>query len=194
MRRFKSTFIKNSVSMLLIALTIVVGIFIFTQYTNKKMNNIDIGGSFKLINQEGKPYLSESSDKKKVLYFGYTFCPDICPMDILKISRFIDQRPELIKNFDFIFITVDPERDNQSQMKNFMSNFNDYLIGLTGEIKEIDDVLSKYRIYVKRNKKVNDDNYLVDHSSLIFLINEKDEYITHFSPNDFEDKFLNFIN
>ena len=180
--------------MLLIALTIVVGIFIFTQYTNKKMNNIDIGGSFKLINQEGKPYLSESSDKKKVLYFGYTFCPDICPMDILKISRFIDQRPELIKNFDFIFITVDPERDNQNQMKNFMSNFNEHLIGLTGEIKDIDDVLSKYRIYVKRNKKVNDDNYLVDHSSLIFLINEKDEYITHFSPNDFEDKFLNFIN
>ncbi len=194
MRRFKSNFIKNSISMLLIALTIVVGIFIFTQYTNKKMNNIAIGGSFKLINQEGKQYLSELSDKKKVLYFGYTFCPDICPMDILKISRFIDQRPELTKNFDFIFITVDPERDNQSQMKNFMSNFNDYLIGLTGEIKEVNDVLSKYRIYVKRNKKVDDDNYLVDHSSLIFLINEKDEYITHFSPNDFEDKFLNFIN
>ena len=100
----------------------------------------------------------------------------------------VDQSPELIKNFDFIFITVDPERDNQSQMKNFMSNFNENLIGLTGETKEIDNVLSKYRIYVKRNKKGNE-NYLVDHSSLIFLINEKDEYITHFSPKDFEDKF-----
>ena len=104
----------------------------------------------------------------------------------------VDKNPELIKNFDFIFITVDPERDNQSQMKNFMSNFNKNLIGLTGEPKVIDNVLSKYRIYVKRNKKGND-NYLVDHSSLIFLINEKDEYITHFSPKDFEDKFPNYM-
>jgi len=133
-------------------------------------------------------------EKKKVLYFGYTFCPDVCPIDILRISRFVDQRPELIKNFDFIFITVDPERDDQIQMKNFMSNFNDNLIGLTGETKDIDNILSKYRVYVKRNKKVNNDNYLVDHSSLIFLINEKDEYISHFSPKDFDNKFPDYIN
>ena len=194
MARFKSLFIKNSISMLVIVVTIFVGIFIITQYKNKKGNNIEIGGSFKLIDQKGEQYLSELSGKKKIIYFGYTFCPDVCPIDILKISRLVDQKPELIKDFDFIFITVDPERDDQSQMKNFMSNFNDKLIGLTGETKDIDNVLSKYRIYVKRNKKIGDDNYLVDHSSLIFLINEKDEYISHFSPNDFEDRFSSFIN
>ena len=192
MRKFKSHFIKNSISMLVIIITIFIGIYIVTQYKNKKINNVSIGGSFKLIDQKGEPYLSELRSKKKVLYFGYTFCPDVCPIDILKISRLVDQNPELVKNFDFIFITVDPERDDQSQMKNFMSNFNENLIGLTGEKKVIDNVLSKYRIYVKRNKKGND-NYLVDHSSLIFLINEKDEYITHFSPKDFEDKFPNYI-
>ncbi|MFL2662455.1 MAG: SCO family protein [Alphaproteobacteria bacterium] len=194
MARFKSLFIKNSISMLVIVVTIFVGIFIITQYKNKKGNNIEIGGSFKLIDQKGEQYLSELSGKKKIIYFGYTFCPDVCPIDILKISRLVDQKPELIKDFDFIFITVDPERDDQSQMKNFMSNFNDKLIGLTGETKDIDNVLSKFRIYVKRNKKIGDDNYLVDHSSLIFLINEKDEYISHFSPNDFEDRFSSFIN
>lgn len=194
MTRFKSLFIKNSISMLVIVVTIFVGIFIITQYKNKKGNNIEIGGSFKLIDQKGEQYLSELSGKKKIIYFGYTFCPDVCPIDILKISRLVDQKPELIKDFDFIFITVDPERDDQSQMKNFMSNFNDKLIGLTGETKDIDNVLSKFRIYVKRNKKIGDDNYLVDHSSLIFLINEKDEYISHFSPNDFEDRFSSFIN
>lgn len=194
MARFKSLFIKNSISMLVIVVTIFVGIFIITQYKNKKGNNIEIGGSFKLIDQKGEQYLSELSGKKKIIYFGYTFCPDVCPIDILKISRLVDQKPELIKDFDFIFITVDPERDDPSQMKNFMSNFNDKLIGLTGETKDIDNVLSKFRIYVKRNKKIGDDNYLVDHSSLIFLINEKDEYISHFSPNDFEDRFSSFIN
>ena len=178
--------------MLVIVFTIFIGIYIITQYENKKVNDINIGGSFKLINQNGEPYLSQLRSKKKVLYFGYTFCPDVCPIDILKISRLVDQNPGLIKNFDFIFITVDPERDSQSQMKNFMSNFNENLIGLTGETKVIDNVLSKYRIYVKRNKK-GYENYLVDHSSLIFLINEKDEYITHFSPKDFEEKFPNYI-
>ena len=194
MARFKSLFIKNSISMLVIVVTIFVGIFIITQYKNKKGNNIEIGGSFKLIDQKGEQYLSELSGKKKIIYFGYTFCPDVCPIDILMISRFVDRKPELIKDFDFIFITVDPERDDPSQMKNFMSNFNDNLIGLTGETKDIDNVLSNYRIYVKRNKKIGGDNYLVDHSSLIFLINEKDEYISHFSPNDFEDRFSSFIN
>ena len=192
MKRFKSLFIKNSISMLVIIITIFIGIYIITQYKNKKVNEINIGGSFELINQNGESYSSESRLKKKVLYFGYTFCPDICPIDILKISRFVDQSPKLTKNFDFIFITVDPERDDQIQMKNFMSNFNENLIGLTGETNAIDNVLSKYRVYVKRNKK-GDENYLVDHSSLIFLINEKDEYITHFSPKDFEDKFPKFI-
>ena len=192
MRRFKSIFIKNSISMLVIAITLFIGIYIITQYKNKENTDINIGGSFKLINQKGELYLSERSSKKKVLYFGYTFCPDVCPIDILKISRFVDQSPELTKTFDFIFITVDPERDNQSQMKNFMSNFNENLIGLTGKTEIIDNVLSKYRVYVKRNKEGNE-NYLVDHSSLIFLINEKDEYITHFSPKDFESKFPNFI-
>ena len=192
MRKFKSHFIKNSISMLVIVITLLIGIYIITQYENKKGNDINIGGSFELINQNGELYLSELRSKKKVLYFGYTFCPDVCPIDILQISRLVDQNPELVKNFDFIFITVDPERDDQSQMKNFMSNFNENLIGLTGETKTIDTVLSKYRIYVKRNKKGND-NYLVDHSSLIFLINEKDEYITHFSPKDFEDKFPNYM-
>ena len=192
MRKFKSHFIKNSISMLVIVITLLIGIYIITKYENKTGNDINIGGSFELINQNGELYLSELRSKKKVLYFGYTFCPDVCPIDILQISRLVDQNPDLIKNFDFIFITVDPERDNQSQMKNFMSNFNENLIGLTGETIEIDNVLSKYRIYVKRNKK-GDENYLVDHSSLIFLINEKDQYITHFSPKEFEDKFPNFI-
>ena len=157
--------------MLVKVITIVIGFYIITQYKNKEVNNINIGGSFKLINQKGEQYSSELRSKKKVLYFGYTFCPDICPIDILKISRIVDQSPELTKNFDFIFITVDPERDDQIQMKNFMSNFNENLIGLTGETNAIDNVLSKYRVYVKRNKK-GDENYLVDHSSLIFLINE----------------------
>ena len=161
MSKFKASFIKNSFSMLIIIITIMFGIFIINNYKKKENKNFQIGGSFQLIKQNGDSYSSKLINKKKVIYFGYTFCPDVCPIDLLKISRIIAKQPNLVEDFDFIFITVDPERDNQSQIKNFMSNFNENLIGLTGEVKDIDNVLSMFRIYVKRNKNFNDENYLV---------------------------------
>ena len=81
--------------MLLIATTLFDGFYIITHYKNKKVNDVNIGGSFNLVNQYGERYSSELRSKKKVLYFGYTFCPDVCPLDILKISRFVDQNSRI---------------------------------------------------------------------------------------------------
>ena len=89
---------------------------------NKNSNAINIGGSFELIDHNGKVYSSKLVSKKKLIYFGYTFCPDVCPIDILKISNFIDKSSYVTDEYDFIFITVDPDRDNQSEVKSFMSN------------------------------------------------------------------------
>ena len=194
MSRFKPLFVKNAFSMLLVVGTVIFGIFIISQLENKNSNAINIGGSFELIDQNGKVYSSKLVSKKKLIYFGYTFCPDVCPIDILKISNFIDKSSYVTDEYDFIFITVDPDRDNQSEVKSFMSNFNEKLIGLTGNIKDIDPVLSKYRIYVKRKNDTDKTNYLVDHSSLIFLVDESDNYVTHFSPKDFDVKFPKYLN
>ena len=74
-----------------------------------------------------------------------------------------------MQNLKFIFITVDPERDQPDQIRSFLENFNPSIIGLTGTNEEIESVVRKYRIYVKKNKNSRDDqNYLVDHSSLFF--------------------------
>ena len=77
-----------------------------------------------LKDHKGDLFDSKKVDKKKLIYFGYTFCPDICPMDILKISQIYDKNPNLKKNLLPIFITVDPLRDNQNKLFNFMENFN----------------------------------------------------------------------
>ena len=90
---------------------------------------------------------------KKLIYFGYTFCPDICPMDMLRISKLYDQNPNL-KNFLLpIFITVDPSRDNPQALANFIENFNNAFVGLTGTEVEIKKVIKDYKIYVNLNKK-----------------------------------------
>ena len=87
---------------------------------------------------------------------------------------------------EFIFITVDPYRDDVEQINNFLENFNSSIIGLTGSQKKVDDVIKNFRIFVKINGDKNDPNYLVDHSALFFLLDENDQYISHFRPNDFK--------
>lgn len=194
MSRFKPNLIKNIISMLIVVVTILIGLFILSNLNDQPSNKIMIGGNFNLVDQNGNNYLSQNIKKNKVIYFGYTFCPDICPLDVLKISNFIEENKTLLSKTDFIFITVDPERDDVNQMNNFLSNFGENLIGLTGDPKDVSNVLRTFRIYVKKNKEgASSDTYLVDHSSLIFLLDKNDVYIAHFSPKDFEQHILKYL-
>ena len=101
--------------------------------------------------------LTQKVLKKKLIYFGYTYCPDICPMDVLKISQVYDLNNDLKNELLPIFITVDPERDDQNTVRNFIENFNDAFIGLTGTTKEINEVIKASRfmlITIKKMKRI----------------------------------------
>ena len=108
MSRFKPDLFKNIISMLIVVVTILIGLFILSKLNDQPSNKIMIGGNFNLVDQNGNRYLSQNIKKNKVIYFGYTFCPDICPLDVLKISNFIEENKTLLSKTDFIFITVDP--------------------------------------------------------------------------------------
>ena len=157
--------------MVLIILVIFISIFAINLFSSKKDVIQNVGGSFLLKDHEGSYFNSKSIKKKKLIYFGYTYCPDICPMDVLKISQVYDLNNDLKNELLPIFITVDPERDA--------------FIGLTGTTKEIDEVIKNFKIYVNYNKKnKNDNTYLVDHSSLIFIIDEDDNFLALLRPNE----------
>ena len=126
-------------------------------------------------------------------YFGFSFCPDICPFDVLKLSNFLDSNPNLKDDVEFIFITVDPERDTTEQIKSFLENFNPSIIVLTGSKSQVKKVINDYRIFVRINGSEDDDNYLVDHSSLFFLIDQEDNYISHFRSDDFKKSINKFF-
>ena len=193
-KKHKINFKKNSILMLSLVVVIAVGIFFIDIIKNKTEEGFKLGGRFLLIDQNELNFDSQTSKKKKLIYFGYTYCPDVCPFDILKLSKFIDKNPSFKEKLDFIFITVDPERDQPQQLKSFLANFNSSIIGLTGSKKQIQEVIKKFRIFVKIHKDSSDDeNYLVDHSSLFFLVDKNDEYLTHFRPSDFDSKIQSLL-
>ena len=180
--------------MLSLVVVIGLGIFLIDILKDKTEKGFELGGRFLLIDQNEMNFDSKNSKKNKLIYFGYTYCPDVCPFDILKLSKFIDKNPHLKKKLDFIFITVDPDRDQPRQLKSFLGNFNSSIIGLTGSKKQIKEVIKKYRIFVKIHKNSTDDeNYLVDHSSLFFLVDKNDKYLTHFRPSDFDSKIQSLL-
>ena len=194
MKKYKIIFKKNSIMMLLLVFVIAFSILIIDATKNKAKKGFELGGRFLLIDQNKMNFDSRTSKKNKLIYFGYTYCPDVCPFDILKLSKFIDKNPQLKKELDFIFITVDPDRDQPQQLKSFLANFNPSIIGLTGSKEQIQEVIKKFRIFVKTNKNsFDDENYLVDHSSLFFLVDKNDEYLTHFRPSDFDSKIQSLL-
>lgn len=133
-----------------------------------------LGGPFTLINQDGKTVRdSDFAGRWRLIYFGYAFCPDVCPTDLALIGRglqaFEGQAPALGTKVAPIFITIDPQRDTPATLKPFVAAFHPRLVGLTGTAAQIDAVTRAYGVYAKRMETGDPDNYLMDHSAMVYL-------------------------
>ena len=133
-----------------------------------------IGGPFTLTDQGGKR-VSDTSfpGKYKLIYFGYTFCPDICPVDLQLIGRglaaFEKSDPARAAKVQPIFITTDPERDTPAVLKEYVANFHPRLIGLTGTPDEIAVVAKRHGVYYSKRESSGMSDYLVDHVRVAIL-------------------------
>ncbi|SEJ63384.1 protein SCO1/2 [Sphingomonas sp. OV641] len=133
-----------------------------------------IGGSFTLTDQDGKR-LSDSSlaGRYRIMYFGYTFCPDVCPVDVQNLAaalKLLDKSdPELAQRIVPVFVTIDPVRDTPAVLKQFVSAFHPRMIGLTGTQDEISKVAKEFAIFYQRGKGTPD-GYLMDHSRQAYLM------------------------
>lgn len=139
-----------------------------------------IGGSFTLTNQDGgKTSDSDFAGQYRIMYFGYSYCPDVCPVDLQKIMQGLavaeKSEPELAQKIQPIFVTIDPERDKPEQLKQYVSAFHTRLIGLTGSAEEIADVAKKYLIIYNRREVEGMSEYLMDHSRQAYLFGPQGE-------------------
>lgn len=128
-----------------------------------------MGGGFALIDQDGKTVReSDFRGKYRLIYFGYTFCPDVCPVDVQKLmlglKAFEKQDPARGLKVQPLFITVDPERDTPAALGSFTKAFHPRLIGLTGAPSAISEVARAYGVYFEKSPGATPGAYLVDHS------------------------------
>ncbi len=143
-----------------------------------------IGGPFSLVNQKGMPVTDQIFRGRYMLvYFGYTFCPDVCPTSLSIIADALDMlEPKELEKIVPIFITVDPERDTPEVMKEYVPNFHSKLVGLTGTKDQVYAAAKAYRAYFKKvvEEGGDEDAYLMDHTSITYLMGPDGQFVKHF--------------
>jgi protein SCO1/2 len=141
-----------------------------------------VGGPFSLTSHQGKRITNEDFRGKYMLVtFGYTYCPDVCPTELQIISAALDLLGERAKDIQPIYITIDPARDSVAALAQYMPNFHPRYVGLTGTAEEIQAVAKAYRVYYAKVAGQGGQDYLMDHSSIIYLMDKQGTFLKHFS-------------
>lgn len=133
-----------------------------------------IGGEFELVSSAGETvHWADFDGKYRIVYFGYAYCPDICPTDMQRmvqgLNQFAEAEPEKAAQIQPIFITIDPERDTGEVIDEFTSAFSDDVIGLTGTPEQIAAAAATFRVYYSRGETATGGGYLMNHSNIVYL-------------------------
>lgn len=151
------------------------------------INPADFGGDYVLLDSNGEEFDSRSlRGKYQLIYFGFTYCPDICPASVIEINKAIElvnQDKQLEGSLVPVFITVDPARDTTQQLKEYFGSASPHIIALTGNEKQISEVAKKFRVYysIAQGAKEKKD-YMVNHSSFFYLVGPDGKFIKHYVP------------
>ncbi len=153
-----------------------------------------IGGPFTLIDHTGKLRSdTEFRGKLMLIYFGYTYCPDVCPTDLMAISQAIDSLGADGETIQPIFISVDPERDTVARLAEYVSAFHPRLIGLTGSPEQIRSVALSYKAYYAKVKDERGEDYAIDHTGVIYLIGRNGQYLGFVPPQTTSDRLIEIL-
>jgi protein SCO1/2 len=166
----------------LAALLAVVAIAVMPRYLATRQDGPTIGGPFSLIDQTGHGVTdADFRGKLMLIYFGYTYCPDVCPTTLGNVVQAYDLlAPEEQAQVVPIFITVDPERDTVDQIAQYVDAFSPVLVGLTGSPDQIAPVLKEFRVYAHKVES-KDASYSVDHSSILYVMGKDGKFLSHFT-------------
>jgi len=134
------------------------------------------GGDFSLSNGGDTFRLEGLRGRPVILYFGFTFCPDICPVGLAVIRDALNA-DDAFSDLSALFVTLDPERDDATRMGEYVSFFHTSIIGLTGTLEEISTVATQYGTYFQKTKADADGAYSVDHTAYFYLIDEAGELV-----------------
>ena len=143
-----------------------------------------IGGPFEMVNQWGELTTDKDfGDTHRLMFFGFTYCPDICPITLSVISNALDRLGDDATRITPIFVSVDPARDTPDVLKDYVASFHPGIIALTGSDAQVAAIARAYGVYYAKSNVDTDDpgNYLVDHTSITYLMTPENTYAAHFS-------------
>ena len=145
-----------------------------------------IGGAFRLVDTDGRRFTERDlRGKPAMIYFGFTFCPEVCPTTLTHMSSWLHELGPQAAGLRTVFVTVDPERDTVPKLKQYLSGFDSRIIGLTGTPAEVAAIARDYKVYYKK-VPLPDGSYTMDHSSLVYLMDAKGQLaglIAYDEPN-----------
>jgi protein SCO1/2 len=140
-----------------------------------------IGGPFQLTDQAGETVTDKNLEGKPTLiFFGFTHCPDVCPTSLFEISEVLRAMGTDADRVNAYFISVDPDRDTASAMKDYLSSFDPHLKGLTGDPTAVAKVTTEYRVYAKK-VPLKDGDYTMDHTALVYLMDRDGHFVSPFN-------------
>jgi protein SCO1 len=136
-----------------------------------------IGGPFALVDDTGATVTEKTlGGKPSAIYFGYTFCPDVCPTTLLDLSRWIKKLGPQAEKLNYVFVSIDPERDTPTLMHTYLSSFDKHIRGFTGTPEQVAKIAKEYRVYYKKFP-TDDGGYTMDHSAVIYLLNSEQKFV-----------------
>jgi protein SCO1/2 len=143
---------------------------------------VPIGGDYTLTNQDGQTVSSDAfHGTYQLVYFGFTYCPDICPTELQTMSAALDKLGDGAKAFTPIFITVDPARDTPEALKEYLEHFHPGFVGLTGTAEQVAETAKAFKVYYAKRETGDDpEAYTMDHSSFIYVLDCQGRFIAHF--------------
>ena len=184
---------KKSSMWALIAVLAVIGIAVGSRLLVWSGDgHAAIGGPFTLTDHHGRTVTEKSfAGRFMLIYFGYTYCPDVCPTALGVTSVALDglapaERAKLVP----VFITVDPERDTAAVMKDYVTAFAPDMVGLMGTPEQTTAAKKAFKVYAEKAKGGDGENYTVDHSSILYLMGPDGRFIQHFPHGTNADELL----
>jgi protein SCO1/2 len=140
-----------------------------------------VGGPFRLLDQDGKPMTDQDLKGKPFLvFFGFTRCPEVCPTTLFDVSEVMRSLGPDADRTAALFVTVDPERDTAAALKDYLASFDPHLHGLTGDPAALAAVAKAYRVYYKK-VPLDGGDYTMDHTAIVYLMDKEGHFVSPFS-------------
>ncbi len=149
------------------------------------VTGMQVGGPYSLVNQDGQTVTEKTYDGSyKLVFFGFTFCPEICPTALQKISKIMEGLEGNAAQVQPLFISVDPERDTPEVMKEYVAQFDPRIVGLTGSTEQIEKMEQNYHVYATKFQDETMGDYMMNHSGFTYLMGPHDEFLGLYRSED----------